>query len=70
MHQVKDKEPPMEKIAVRRARPADAAAITACVCEAYLSYIERIGRQPAPMLGTMPRSSKTTKCMSPFKEAW
>jgi GNAT superfamily N-acetyltransferase len=40
----------MERIALRRARPADAAAITACVCEAYLHYIERIGRQPAPML--------------------
>ena len=40
----------MERIALRRARHADAAAITACVCEAYLPHIERIGRQPAPML--------------------
>lgn len=35
---------------IRRARTTDAAAITTCVCEAYLPYVERIGRQPAPML--------------------
>jgi GNAT superfamily N-acetyltransferase len=38
------------KVALRRATPGDAAAITTCVCEAYLHYVERIGRQPAPML--------------------
>jgi GNAT superfamily N-acetyltransferase len=40
----------MRKVALRRARSADAAAITACVWQAYLHYIERIGREPAPML--------------------
>ena len=28
----------------------DAATVAACVCEAYVHYIERIGRQPGPML--------------------
>jgi ribosomal protein S18 acetylase RimI-like enzyme len=35
---------------IRRAEPKDAAAIAACVCAAYIHYIERIGRQPGPML--------------------
>ena len=35
---------------LRHASPADAPAISACVCAAYLHYIERIGRQPGPML--------------------
>jgi GNAT superfamily N-acetyltransferase len=37
-------------IALRPARRSDLSGITACVCEAYVHYIERIGRQPAPML--------------------
>jgi len=36
--------------AIRRARPDDVPGITRCVCAAYLQYIERIGKQPAPML--------------------
>ena len=49
-------EPPLrdatdpQAVVLRRAQPSDVAAITACVCAAYLSYIERIGRQPGPML--------------------
>lgn len=35
---------------VRTAVLADVAAITACVCEAYVHYIERIGKRPGPML--------------------
>ena len=35
---------------LRPANPADAAGVAACVCEAYVHYIERIGRQPGPML--------------------
>src|SRR4051812_46253739 len=35
---------------VRRAGADDAAAVAACVCSAYLHYIERIGKQPGPML--------------------
>ena len=37
-------------VVLRRAQAGDAAAVTACVCAAYLPYIERIGRQPGPML--------------------
>jgi len=35
---------------MRPAKPDDAPGIAACVCEAYVHYIERIGRQPGPML--------------------
>jgi len=35
---------------LRRASLADAASIASCVCEAYLPYIERLGRQPDAML--------------------
>jgi ribosomal protein S18 acetylase RimI-like enzyme len=34
----------------RPAQPSDVPGITASVCAAYLPYIERIGRQPGPML--------------------
>ena len=37
-------------VAIRAATPADVAAITRCVCDAYLRYIERVGKQPWPML--------------------
>ena len=40
----------MPLIALRRAEQRDVPGITACVCEAYVHYIERIGKQPAPML--------------------
>ena len=40
----------MEGLTVRRAHASDVPGVTACVCEAYVHYIERIGRQPAPML--------------------
>ena len=47
-------------ISLRPARPSDPAAVAACVCEAYVHYIERIGKQPGPMLedyadGLIPR---------------
>jgi ribosomal protein S18 acetylase RimI-like enzyme len=35
---------------IRPATPEDAPGIAATVCEAYVHYIERIGRQPGPML--------------------
>jgi GNAT superfamily N-acetyltransferase len=35
---------------IREATAADVAAITRCVCAAYLRHIERVGRQPWPML--------------------
>jgi ribosomal protein S18 acetylase RimI-like enzyme len=34
---------------IRPALPADVAAVTACVRSAYAGYVERIGREPAPM---------------------
>ena len=37
-------------VTMRRAVPADIPRITACVCAAYMQWIERIGRQPRPML--------------------
>jgi len=40
----------MTDIALRPALPSDAPGIAACVCEAYVHYIERIGKQPGPML--------------------
>jgi ribosomal protein S18 acetylase RimI-like enzyme len=36
--------------ALRPAEPEDAPGVAACVCEAYVHYIERIGKQPGPML--------------------
>jgi ribosomal protein S18 acetylase RimI-like enzyme len=35
---------------IRAARNTDVGSITSCVCEAYLPHIERIGKQPGPML--------------------
>ena len=35
---------------IRAAVPSDVAAITRCVCAAYLRHIERVGKQPWPML--------------------
>jgi predicted N-acetyltransferase YhbS len=40
----------MSELSIRPAKPDDAPGIAACVCEAYVHYIERIGRQPGPML--------------------
>lgn len=37
-------------VTIRPASQADAAAVTACVCAAYQRYIQRIGKQPGPML--------------------
>ena len=41
---------PTVPINIRPAERTDAAAIASCVCEAYVHYIERIGKQPGPML--------------------
>jgi len=35
---------------IRIATPQDVVAITRCVCAAYLRHIERVGKQPWPML--------------------
>ena len=39
----------MSGFALRPAEPGR-AGVAACVCEAYVHYIERIGKQPGPML--------------------
>jgi GNAT superfamily N-acetyltransferase len=41
---------PSERLNIRIAIAADAAAVEACVHAAYRHYIERIGRLPGPML--------------------
>jgi N-acetylglutamate synthase-like GNAT family acetyltransferase len=48
------------RISIRRADAGDVAGVTACVCAAYLRYIERIGRQPAPMLNDYSEVIRTT----------
>ena len=35
---------------IRLATAGDVAAVTDCVCQAFIHYIPRIGRQPGPML--------------------
>jgi len=40
----------MSEFNIRPAGRHDAPGIAACACEAYAHYIERIGRQPGPML--------------------
>ena len=37
-------------VRVRLADLEDVAGVTACVCAAYHRYIQRIGKQPGPML--------------------
>jgi GNAT superfamily N-acetyltransferase len=37
-------------VVIRAATAADVPGVTRCVCAAYLQYIERVGKQPAPML--------------------
>jgi ribosomal protein S18 acetylase RimI-like enzyme len=37
-------------VLLRPANSGDSAAVASCVCEAYVHYIERIGKQPGPML--------------------
>jgi GNAT superfamily N-acetyltransferase len=46
----RDAQPGPQEVILRPARPSDVPAIAACVFEAYFHYIERMGRQPAPML--------------------
>ena len=41
---------PVAPIAIRAATLDDAPGVAACVCAAYIHYIERIGKQPGPML--------------------
>jgi N-acetylglutamate synthase-like GNAT family acetyltransferase len=41
---------PSAAIVIRAATAADVPAVTRCICAAYLRYIERVGKQPAPML--------------------
>ncbi len=54
----------MSEIAARPAKPEDAAGIAACACEAYVHYIERIGKQPGPMLEDYAEVINQHQCMS------
>lgn len=38
------------QIEIRIAKNEDVAEVTHCVCEAFIHYIPRIGKQPGPML--------------------
>jgi N-acetylglutamate synthase-like GNAT family acetyltransferase len=40
----------MSEVVIRAAKTEDVPSIAASVCEAYVHYIERIGKQPGPML--------------------
>lgn len=37
-------------VKIRRAVAQDTSAVTDCVCQAFIHYIPRIGKQPGPML--------------------
>jgi N-acetylglutamate synthase-like GNAT family acetyltransferase len=54
-----DRRPAAGDGAIRLAQPADAGAVAACVCAAYLPYIARLGRQPGPMLADYARLIET-----------
>ncbi len=41
---------PAQSVELRRAGPADVAAISACVNAAYTKWIPRVGRKPWPMM--------------------
>jgi N-acetylglutamate synthase-like GNAT family acetyltransferase len=45
----------------RTATLQDVAGITACVCEAYVHYIERIGKRPGPMLEDFDETVRTAQ---------
>jgi GNAT superfamily N-acetyltransferase len=40
----------MADVTLRPAKAEDAPGVAACICEAYVHYIERIGKQPGPMI--------------------
>ena len=42
--------PSISAVVIRPACAADVPAVTRCVCAAYLRHIERVGKQPWPML--------------------
>ncbi|MBK9572117.1 MAG: GNAT family N-acetyltransferase [Rhodoferax sp.] len=46
---------------VRIATLGDVPGITACVCEAYVHYIERIGKRPGPMLEDFQETIKSAQ---------
>ena len=51
--------------ALRPAEQEDAAGVAACVCEAYVHYIERIGKQPGPMLEDYSDVIQQQECFRP-----
>ncbi len=51
----------MKDTIVRSATLEDVPGITACVCEAYVPYIERIGKRPGPMLEDFQETIRTAQ---------
>ncbi|MEZ5125829.1 MAG: GNAT family N-acetyltransferase [Thermoleophilia bacterium] len=47
------------RLALRRAVAADADAVTACVREAYVPWVPRIGQKPGPLLQDYARQIET-----------
>lgn len=46
---------------IRAATSSDVPSITACACEAYVHYIERIGKRPGPMLEDYDETLRTSQ---------
>ena len=53
---------------IRAAAPSDVAAITRCVCAAYLRHIEQVGKQPWPMLQDYSNVIRTSQVLVAERE--
>src|SRR5258705_543509 len=53
---------------IRAAATSDVAAITRCVCAAYLRHIERVGKQPWPMLQDYSNVIRTSQVLVAERE--
>ena len=53
---------------IRAATPSDVAAITRCVCAAYLRHIEQVGKQPWPMLQDYSNVIRTSQVLVAERE--
>ena len=53
--------PTAPPVVIRAAAATDVPAITRCVCAAYLRHIERVGKQPWPMLQDYSRVIRTSQ---------
>jgi len=53
--------PESAAVSIRAATAADVPGITRCVCAAYLQHIERVGKQPWPMLQDYSKVIRTSQ---------